>query len=230
MFSMRLQISFLFAWLSAFQLSAQPYLDLASVKYQYSPDAGGFRRSFQPNHFTYSSAVINIPLVFKDSSVLLFGPSAEHSRIWSTALPGLLSLKGIAIPVTFVKPLNPTWTGTVVLIPRWNGSETFHFKNDQQIGGALLLTYKKSLTLKYKFGLYYNREFFRNFFVPLAGIDWKINNRLQLFGVLPGNLVLERKVTNHFYYGATFHSITTSYRYGDLKKFLRIDDNQLQAF
>jgi len=230
MFSMRLQISFLFAWLSAFQLSAQPYLDLASVKYQYSPDAGGFRRSFQPNHFTYSSAVINIPLVFKDSSVLLFGPSAEHWRISSTALPGLLSLKGIAIPVTFVKPLNPTWTGTVVLIPRWNGSETFHFKNDQQIGGAFLLTYKKSSILKYKFGLYYNREFFGNFFVPMAGIDWKINNRLQLFGVLPGNLVLERKVTNHFYYGATFRSITTSYRYGNLKNFVRMDDNQLQAF
>src|SRR6476469_3737823 len=111
MFSMRLQISFLFAWLSAFQLSAQPYLDLASVKFQASPDAGVFRRGHQLNWFTMGTAGVNIPLVFKDSSVLLFGPSAEQWRIWSTALPDFFILKGIALPITFVKPLNQIWTG-----------------------------------------------------------------------------------------------------------------------
>ena len=34
-------------------VQAQPYIDVASVKYQYSPDAGVVRRGMQPNHFTY---------------------------------------------------------------------------------------------------------------------------------------------------------------------------------
>jgi hypothetical protein len=106
-----------------------------------------------------------------------------------------------------------------------------------QWGGAILITYKKTARLKYKFGLYYNREYFGHFFVPLVGIDWKINNRLQLFGVLPGNLVLERKVSRSFYYGVSFRSITNSYKCDaynfldfDDRRFLRIDNNQLQAF
>ena len=229
-FNMR-RIHLLTILLAAQQLCAQPYVDLAAVKYQYSPDAGIFRRNYHPNHFTYGAVGLNIPIVFKDSSVLLLAPSAEQWQIRSEALPDIPPVfKGLALPLTFVKPLNTIWTATVVFVPRWNGAATFHFNNNMQAGGAVLLTYKKRADLKYKFGLYYNREFFGNFFIPLIGIDWKINNRLQLFGVLPGNVVLERKVSRHFYYGATFRAITTSYRYGDLKNFLRIDDNQLQAF
>ena len=212
------------------QLRAQPYLDVAAFRYQYSPDAGAYRRGYTPNHFSFGTAGLNIPIVFKDSSILLLGPSIEQWDITTPLTPDVPVLKGIALPLTAVKPFSKTWTGTFIFIPRWNGSEHFGFKERLQTGGAVLLTYKKRTNLKYKFGLYYNREFFGNFFVPLAGIEWKINNRLQLFGVLPGSLVLERKVSKHFYYGASFRSITTSFRYGDLKKFMRIDDNQLQAF
>jgi hypothetical protein len=230
LFRMPIRIFFAILLLAAQGAQAQPYLDVAAVRYQYSLDAGGFRQSFQPNHFVWSTAGLNIPVIFKDSSILLFGPSLEHWDITTPNVLGMPALKGITLPLTFVKPLSNLWTATAVLIPRWNGSETFGFKNRMQTGGAFLLTKKKRVDLKYKFGLYFNREFFGNFFVPLAGIEWKINNRLQLFGVLPGNLILERKVSRQFYYGASFRSITTSFRYGDLKKFIRIDDNQLQAF
>jgi hypothetical protein len=209
---------------------AQPYLDVAALRYHFSPDAGVFRRSYTPNHYTYATVGLNIPIVFKDSSILLPSPSIDQWDITTSLISDVPVLKGIALPLTYVKPFSKTWTGTFLFIPRWNGSEQFGFNDRLQLGGAVLLTYKKHADLKYKFGLYYNREFFGNFFVPLAGIDWKINNRLKLFGVLPGNLVLERKVSTRFYYGASFRSITTSYRYGDLKKFIRIDDNQLQAF
>jgi hypothetical protein len=107
-----------------------------------------------------------------------------------------------------------------------NGSETFGFKDNNQAGGAVLLTYKKHPDLKYKFGLFYNREFFGNFFVPLAGIDWKINNRLQLFGVLPGNLVLERKVSRRFLLRRFLPRRHPHLTAMGFEKFLRIDDNQ----
>jgi len=81
--------------------------------------------------------------------------------------------------------------------------------------------------------MYYNSEFSGAFFMPLLGIDWKIDDRNYLFGVLPGNLVIEHKAGNRFYYGAIFRAITNSYRAGRLNTrsyFLRVDDNQLTAY
>jgi hypothetical protein len=76
--------------------------------------------------------------------------------------------------------------------------------------------------------------------MPLLGIDWKINERTNLFGVLPGSMVLERKVKDGFFIGASFRALTNSYRLnntdsclnGDCsaKNYLRINDNQLGLF
>src|SRR5438874_792713 len=80
------------------------------------------------------------------------------------------------------------------------------------------------------------KSFSENFFVPLIGIDWQINPRDVLFGVLPGSLWFEHKVNQNFFYGGTFRALTNSYRLqtidpcasGDCsgKNYLRIDDNQ----
>lgn len=69
--------------------------------------------------------------------------------------------------------------------------------------------------------------------MPLAGIDWRINARNNVFGILPGNLAWEHKVTGRFYFGATFKAITNSYLSGVLNNnsyFMRIDDNQLAIY
>jgi hypothetical protein len=227
-------------FLFGIRLHAQPYLDIVSVRYQYSPDAGMTRRGYQPSHFTYGNLTYQAPGVFKDSSILIIGGLLEK---WNIKSSGLSHIKphftGLALPVTYVKPLNQKWTATASLIPRFDtySDVVVMFGDRMQWGGALLMTYKKSSQLKYKFGLYYNREYFGNFFVPLLGIDWRVNERLKLFGVLPGNLVLERKVSRKFYYGASFRALTNSYKSSssnwldfDDHRFFRIDDNQLQAF
>ena len=61
--------------------------------------------------------------------------------------------------------------------------------------------------------------------MPLAGIDWKINARNNLFGILPGNLTYEHKINEHFYYGANFRAITNSYAKSN--GYWLIDENQL---
>jgi len=214
-------------------LAAQPYLDVAAVRYQTSPDAGALRRVHQPNTYQYGSAALNLPLVLNDSSVVVFNPSIESWKIKSKALPQLPGqLYGIALPVAFVKPFNKKWTGTFLAVPRWNGDEHFGFDHRMQLGGAVIMALKKSETLTYKFGAYYNREAFGNFFMPLLGIDWRPSPSVRLFGVLPGNLVLEKNVSNSFYYGLSFRATTTSYRYtsNQQNSFIRIEDNTLQAF
>ncbi|WP_132051474.1 hypothetical protein [Pseudocnuella soli] len=212
---------------------AQPYLDVASIRFHKSPDAGLVRRNFNRNSFEYGQAQVQLPLVSRDSSIILLNPIAEQWSISSTALASAPQwLRGLAMVGGYIKPWSPQWTTTTLLVARWNGAGDFGFNNRFQLGTVLLATRTVNPKLKYKFGLYYNREFFGNFFIPLAGIEWTINPRLQLFGTLPGSLVLERKVSSRLYYGASFRAITTSFRYraGAEDRFVRIDDNQVQAF
>ena len=89
---------------------------------------------------------------------------------------------------------------------------------------------KKKETLKYKFGVYVNSEFFGIFIIPLAGIDWRIDSRNNLFGVLPGRLTFEHQLNTHFYTGGTFRAITNSYMLNNSSRYIRIDDNQLSGF
>lgn len=214
---------------------AQPYLDVASVRYQTNPTGGLVRQGFAQNKYTYANAALNLPLVFKDSSILMWSPALETWQIRSSTLPQVPhNLRGIALPLAFVKPFNPLWTATIMAIPRWNGAEHFNFKDRFQMGGAVLLAKKRHENLTYKFGVYYNREFFGHFVMPLLGIDWRPSPKLRVFGVLPGNAVIEKKVSKAFYYGLSFRATTTSYRFAsplaNMPSFIRIDDNTVQAF
>ena len=102
--------------------------------------------------------------------------------------------------------------------------------NDFQFGGAVLNVFKKNENLKYKLGLYYNSEFFGAFFMPLLGLDWNVNSRLNIFGVLPGSMNLEYKFSpNKFHAGINFRAITSSFRIND-NPYLKINDNQLKLF
>ena len=138
-------------------------------------------------------------------------------------------VSSIGLAVSAIIPLDKNhWSLTMTAIPRFN-SEGLKLENSFQIGGLLLASYKKKETLKYKFGVYVNNEFFGVFVMPLAGIDWKINARNNLFGVLPGRLTFEHRLSDHFFTGGTFRAITNSYRLNN-GGYLRIQDNQLSAY
>lgn len=217
--------------------SAQPYLDIAFVKYTHSPNTGLLNRNNTFNKLTLLNAGLNIPIVFKkDSSILMFAPFAEN---WNLSAGNLSEITpnyySLGLPVYFIKPVNHRWSITLAAIFRANGCHSSLFKNKMQIGGLFLNSFKKRDDLIFKIGLYYNKEFFGNFIVPLAGLDWKIDKKNSLFGVLPGNMIFERRVTNKFYYGASFKAITSSYmsayiNYGFVPMYIRIDDNQLGGF
>jgi hypothetical protein len=82
--------------------------------------------------------------------------------------------------------------------------------------------------LNYHFGAYYNKEFFGNYFLPLLGIDWRINKRLSLFGDLPASMNLEYKLGKSFYGGFEFYSLVSSYHSKSTmytKDYIREGDN-----
>src|SRR5260221_749138 len=169
--------------------SAQPFIDLVGLRYTKSPDAGIIRRDKQPAEFDYLNLNLNLPFIFKsDSSAIIFSPSAERWYIRLNDFPGLPDhVQSLVFQLSYLKPLSQNWSLTLSLIPRWNGYNNKLLNDNFQAVGAVLLTYKRNPTLKYKFGMYYNSEFSGAFFMPLLGLDWKIDDRNYLFGVLPGN-------------------------------------------
>lgn len=220
--------SILFAIVSliAIESFAQPYVDPFHFRYTY-----GFKKS-SGNGTPFSHLFIgpDLPLKLKHGALFVISPIYEKWNIDSASQKSYLpEVSGVAMALSGVIPLDQKhWSLTISAIPRIN-SEKLKTDNSFQFGGILLATYKKKETLKYKFGVYVNREFFGIFVMPLGGIDWRINSNNNLFGVLPGRSTFEHKLNSHFYTGATFRAITNSYRLIN-GNYLRIEDNQLSGF
>ena len=216
--------------------AAQPYLDIGRVSYYYSPvpdKAGGIQSN------VYS---VNVTLPFelkKDGDAIILNPFFEVNRASTGGRTTWVHSTGIMAGF-LKKNISSRWQLMTSIIARKNQQVEGEFTSAWQTGGLALATFKQNESRSFKVGAYYNREFFGNFFMPLIGIDWRINDRTALFGVLPGSMTLERKVGGSFYIGAAFRALTSSYRlrtadpclYGDCsgKNYLRINDNQLGLF
>ena len=219
-------------------VSAQPFIDILQVRYTNSPDKGLHSDKNSKDNYQYFQANATLPYIFKkDSSMLVFTPFYEQYKTTIASINDMPdNVQSLAVPLNFVKPLSKKWGVTIGIIPRWNGySGELFAKNSFQLGGLAMASFKKNDHLEYKFGIYYNSEFSGAFFMPLAGIDWQINKRNALFGILPGNLTFEHKWSKRFYGGAQFRAITNSYQAGyhnsnTTQKYFRIDENQLGLY
>lgn len=212
-------------------LYAQPLLDLAQVTYWSSPGENS-----EPKKFNMMRAHVTLPFINKkDSSAFVINPIWEERWIQATDTNRNVNLRGMITWFTYTRNLGKKWALMVTAIPRWNGEPSVQFSQGFQLGGAFLLTRKFRPGLHVKAGLYYNKELFGNFFLPLFGIDWQINKKMNLYGILPGNLTFEYKVRDRFAWGGAFRTFTSSYRIleGSLTgydDFVRINDIQLGVF
>ena len=212
-------------------LYAQPLLDLAQVSYWSSPG-----ENHEPKKFNMMRVQASLPIVNKkDSSMFVINPIWEERWIQATDGSRTVNLRGMITWLSYTRNLNRKWSLMITAIPRWNGEPSVQFSEGFQMGGAFLFTRKVKPGLQLKAGMYYNRELFGNFFLPLAGIDWKINDKMNLFGILPGNMVFEHKILRSVSWGGAFRTFTTSYSIveGSLTgydDFVRINDVQLGAY
>lgn len=218
--------------------TAQPYLDIISAKGMINlPSARKGGGSF--NATSYINLGLDLPVVRSKHVVVLFSPYADqwnvtmsHPLGMTFALAQLQQVSSYALPLTVLVNFKDTNNSiSLTFIERWNG-EADIFKQGRrgfQSGVAAVYNKRVNKDLQWKAGLYYNKEFFGNFFMPLAGIDWRIDGRNNLFGLLPGRLTYEHKTAGWLYCGATFRAFTNSYQLDDAGM-IRIDDNQLSAF
>lgn len=222
------------------RISAQPYLDLLNTRFIYSPDVGLGSSRDHPVKMQNFNFSVNLPIQFKKTGdAILLTPFVENWKItWPQNEYESQDLWGFALPVGFLKQFpHSKWSLLSMIIPRLNAQMAGETENKLQLGGFLLAALKMNENLIFKAGAYYNQEFFGPFFIPLLGVDWKINDKSNLFGTLPNQLVYERKLNSRVYYGAATRFITNSYRlinrrflmYDD-NRYYRIDENQLGGF
>lgn len=212
----------------SYKTKAQPFLDIAKLKYTNSPNTGLLNQNKNDVKLRYFSFETNLPIQFKNKKdAIIFSPFFEN---WSSQIntDNRQSYYSVALPVSLSKTIPYTkWAILLTGIVRMNDS-SINKKTKMQVGGAFIVRNKRNENLTWKLGLYVNNDLFGVFVVPLAGIDWQINTRNMLFGVLPGNLTYEHKINEHFYYGANFRAITNSY--GNTNGYWRIDENQLGIY
>ncbi|WP_336515109.1 hypothetical protein [Pollutibacter soli] len=214
---------------------AQPYIDLVNVYYSYSPGKG-INENNSLNRFNHFRSQLNIPLVSKkDSSVFLISPSFEIRTLRAEESSTLIKVQSLFTVLTYTKKFNPTWSLTLGIIPRWNGVSSLLFSKGFQLGGLFYISRRFNPELVLRAGLYYNREFFGNFFIPIIGIEWKINQRSNLFGNLPNSLIYENRITKRVSLGASFRTFPNSYRIEptgpqNTLDYYRITDIQAGAF
>ncbi len=217
-FVRKIIVAFSFLLLS-FKGISQPYVDIINTSAQSLQS--NYKDALKSKNTTTNYYLnITAPIVLDSQNVFIirfYGENLQTSikndfyfqtnNLYSTLLP--IGLQH--------ETKNRKWKFIGLVMPKLSSD----FRNsvssyDFQLGGYGLATYTLNKKLKIKAGLFYNREFFGNFFVPLFSIDWDATDRLKMYGVLPTTYRIEYAlVKQKLYAGLAFKSYTRSYRLSD---------------
>lgn len=208
---------------------AQPYTDIVNINYQYFSATHDNNSAFKTKTDDFNCNLF-FPKEFKNGNVFLLRFNSEILK--SSTENSVATVSSFAIPVGFqFLSKNKKWKTITVVIPKIASDfENAISSNDFQFGAYLLENYVVTENVKLKAGLYYNQECFGNFFMPLVGLDWKVNERLNLFGVLPTNYKIEYNIVkDKLYSGLSFKSLTRSFNISQ-NKYVRFDEILLKTF
>ncbi|MGZ3863718.1 MAG: DUF6268 family outer membrane beta-barrel protein [Bacteroidia bacterium] len=216
---------------------SQPFVDILNTSFQSLTTK--YKDSTQIQNKTdnyYLNLTIPIRLDSQNTIIARFYGENLHTQATINNLPLSFNVSSALLPLGFQRETkNKKWKYLGLVMPKLSGHLREETTNkDFQLGGYGLVTYTKSNNFKIKLGLFYNREFFGNFFVPLFGIDWRVSDRFQMYGVLPTSYRLEYAILKQkLYAGFAFKSYTRSYHIdlhnGTDSSNVYVRNNELQA-
>lgn len=223
------KILMLFILFSKLAMS-QPSIDIVNFNYQNFSSVYKQNNALKNNTNDFNFNLF-FPKEFKNGNVFIFRFNSEFLK--SSSENNTSSISSFALPVGFqFISKNKKWKTIALVIPKIASDFENKFSSaDFQLGSYFLENYAIKEDLKFKIGLYYNKECFGNFFVPLIGIDWKVNKRLNFFGVLPTNYKIEYNVIkSKLYSGLNFKSLTRSFNISSQNNYVRFDEMLIKAF
>jgi hypothetical protein len=202
---------------------------------QYFVDIFSFnRQSYNvPSGPLTSDLFVNavLPKVLKNGNTLFLRGGYEKLELKKDSLSAEYSSVTFAMGGQF-QLKNPKVKFSGLVIPKIAGADFGNsFSESFQLGVFSMFTVTESEKFRYKFGLYYNKEFFGNFFIPLFGVDWKVTDRFLIYGTLPNSMKFSYALApSKISAGVAFRSLTRSYRGEDVNTFVRYNELQLKGF
>ena len=126
-----------------------------------------------------------------------------------------VSLHGFILRTGLYRTLDDGKAISVFFAPRLMTDFEQTDSNHLQLGGLVLYDKRHNDDLLLGFGLMFNQEFFGPYLVPLINLDWKINERWSVVGLLPVYGKLKYKWNDRLDGGWSHFGLITTYRLGN---------------
>lgn len=190
----------------------QDWVDLANVYWRTSPANSADSTTNKWNLNTYT-VDFKAPVVLNDKNILILGLEFQQNFL-SNSQPGSNPIKfsSSMLQIGWEHKWNEKSKMMFMSMTRFNSDFEFVDINHFQQGGLILGTTSRSANFDWKYGLYYNAEFFGPMFVPLLGFNWKINDKWRFKLVIPVNFELSYQAKDWFRVGLRFDGVNASYR------------------
>ena len=220
----------LFLCLFSFVSFGQDYVDLARFHYSTTPqnefDSIGGNTTVEDFGLD-----VTLPIKLNESNVFLTGFNIDQitTKLHPSSSP--ITISTINLKLGYNKKHSEKWSGTYMLLPKFSSDFKNITSKGYQFGALALMKYNKKINLKYNFGVYYNRELFGPFIVPLLGLYYKSENgKFEANLTLPIWADINYKLNKIVKVGANFSAFVRSYHLSENNAYVVKKSNDVFAY
>ncbi|CAM4013402.1 hypothetical protein SAMN06265348_101161 [Pedobacter westerhofensis] len=200
----------------------QGYVEGFSITYDHMPmkvETPGGDQKFTGNNLKIGTSV-PIFLNPNKSRYLLVGGNLEAFNFSGTH-PAfeVKRVYSISPTIGYSTMMSPTFNLTALLTPIINSDYKNVKSSDIKFGAILRGSWKANENLTWRAILGYRRQFYGPQYVLLVGMDWKLNNKWQIFGDVPHNLTASYAINDKTNTGFNLSVQNSTYRLNNLDRY-----------
>jgi hypothetical protein len=213
-----------------YSISAQNYVDLARLHYSSAPQ-NEFDSIGDFSDIEEFGADVTLPIKLNNDNAILTGFYLEQIKTKIQPLTDFRKISTINLKLGFNRNHSEKWNGTYMLLPKISSDFSTTKSKDFQIGGLILMKYKKSDNFKYHVGVYANNDLHGSLISPLFGFYYKSpNNKLEANFTLPIWADINYSLIKGINLGCNFTAITRTYYLGNDNAYLMKKTNELFGY
>lgn len=193
-------------------LWAQKIYTIANLSYMGSVNANYINPDVSSDP-GYLALNISLPIVINDKTAIVTGIRGNNwtltyapEQIWPT------SYYSVGLNLGINHKFSDKNSLLFVALPKLNSDYKEIDSEAFQVGFLTTYSVRKNENFLWKVGIYYNNEFFGAFVVPIYGLDWDLNEKLNISGDLPIYGKVNYKVKENISAGLGYIALVSSYR------------------